>query len=72
VPARVDDDDDVVDRHGRLRDVRRQHDLADPAGGANKGPALVLRGDHGVQGQDQVTGLPRPVTLTTGEIVEAL
>ena len=24
-----------------------------------------------VQGQDQVTGLPRPVTLTTGEIVEA-
>jgi rod shape-determining protein MreB len=25
-----------------------------------------------VQGQDQVTGLPRPVTLSTGEIVEAL
>lgn len=25
-----------------------------------------------VQGQDQVTGLPRPVTLTTGEIVDAL
>jgi rod shape-determining protein MreB len=25
-----------------------------------------------VQGQDQVTGLPRPITLTTGEIVEAL
>jgi rod shape-determining protein MreB len=25
-----------------------------------------------VQGQDQITGLPRPVTLTTGEIVEAL
>jgi rod shape-determining protein MreB len=25
-----------------------------------------------VQGQDQVTGLPKPVTLTTGEIVEAL
>jgi len=25
-----------------------------------------------VQGQDQVTGLPRPVTLTTGEIVESL
>lgn len=25
-----------------------------------------------VQGQDQVTGLPRPVTVTTGEIVEAL
>lgn len=25
-----------------------------------------------VQGQDQVSGLPRPVTLTTGEIVDAL
>ncbi len=25
-----------------------------------------------VQGQDQVTGLPKPLTLTTGEIVEAL
>lgn len=25
-----------------------------------------------VQGQDQVSGLPRPVTLTTGEIVEAI
>ena len=25
-----------------------------------------------VQGQDQVTGLPRPITLVTGEIVEAL
>lgn len=25
-----------------------------------------------VQGQDQVTGLPRPITLTTGEIVDAL
>ncbi len=25
-----------------------------------------------VQGQDQVSGLPRPVTLATGEIVEAL
>ncbi len=25
-----------------------------------------------VQGQDQVTGLPRPVTISTGEIVEAL
>jgi rod shape-determining protein MreB and related proteins len=25
-----------------------------------------------VQGQDQVTGLPRPVTLTTGEIVDAM
>jgi rod shape-determining protein MreB len=25
-----------------------------------------------VQGQDQVSGLPRPVTLTTSEIVEAL
>ena len=26
----------------------------------------------GGEGQDQVTGLPKPVTLTTGEIVEAL
>jgi len=26
----------------------------------------------GIQGQDQVTGLPRPATLTTDEIVEAL
>jgi rod shape-determining protein MreB len=25
-----------------------------------------------VQGQDQVTGLPRPLTLTTGEVVEAI
>jgi rod shape-determining protein MreB len=25
-----------------------------------------------LQGQDQVTGLPKPVTLTTGEVVEAL
>jgi rod shape-determining protein MreB len=25
-----------------------------------------------VQGQDQVSGLPRPVTVTTGEVVEAL
>ena len=25
-----------------------------------------------VQGQDQVTGLPRPVTLSTGEVVEAI
>jgi rod shape-determining protein MreB len=25
-----------------------------------------------IQGQDQVTGLPRPLTLTTGEVVEAL
>ena len=25
-----------------------------------------------IQGQDQVTGLPRPVTLTTGEVVDAL
>lgn len=25
-----------------------------------------------IQGQDQVTGLPKPVTLTTGEVVEAL
>lgn len=25
-----------------------------------------------IQGQDQVTGMPRPITLTTGEVVEAL
>ena len=25
-----------------------------------------------IQGQDQVTGLPRPVTLTTGEVVDAI
>ena len=25
-----------------------------------------------IQGQDQVTGLPRPITLTTGEIVESM
>jgi rod shape-determining protein MreB len=25
-----------------------------------------------IQGQDQVSGLPRPITLTTGEVVEAL
>jgi len=25
-----------------------------------------------IQGQDQVTGLPRPVTITTGEVVEAM
>ncbi len=25
-----------------------------------------------IQGQDQVTGLPRPVTLTTGEIIDAV
>jgi rod shape-determining protein MreB len=25
-----------------------------------------------IQGQDQVSGLPRPVSLTTGEVVEAL
>lgn len=25
-----------------------------------------------IQGQDQVTGLPRPITLTTGEVIEAL
>jgi len=25
-----------------------------------------------IQGQDQVTGLPRPITLTTGEIVDAM
>jgi rod shape-determining protein MreB len=25
-----------------------------------------------IQGQDQVTGLPRPITLTTGEIIDAM
>jgi rod shape-determining protein MreB len=25
-----------------------------------------------IQGQDQVTGLPRPITLTSGEVVDAL
>jgi len=25
-----------------------------------------------IQGQDQVTGLPRPISLTTGEVVEAM
>ena len=38
------------------------------------GAAITQDTEQGmeVQGQDQVTGLPRPVTLTTGEIVEAL
>jgi rod shape-determining protein MreB and related proteins len=37
--------------------------------------AAVLQDDEQsveVQGQDSVTGLPRPLTLTTGEVVEAL
>jgi rod shape-determining protein MreB and related proteins len=37
--------------------------------------AAVLQDDEQsieIQGQDSVTGLPRPLTLTTGEIVEAL
>jgi rod shape-determining protein MreB and related proteins len=38
------------------------------------GAAVPQDEEHTVelQGQDQVTGLPRPVTLTTGEVVEAL
>jgi rod shape-determining protein MreB and related proteins len=38
------------------------------------GAAVQLDDEHSVelQGQDQVTGLPKPLTLTTGEIVEAL
>ena len=38
------------------------------------GAAIPLDREEGleVQGQDQVSGLPRPVTLTTGEIAEAL
>jgi rod shape-determining protein MreB len=38
------------------------------------GAAVTQETEQGmeVQGQDQVTGLPRPVTMTTGEIVEAL
>jgi rod shape-determining protein MreB len=30
------------------------------------------KGGIAIQGQDQVTGLPQPLTLTTGEIVEAI
>jgi rod shape-determining protein MreB and related proteins len=38
------------------------------------GAAVPQDEEHTIelQGQDQVTGLPRPVTLTTGEVVEAL
>jgi rod shape-determining protein MreB and related proteins len=38
------------------------------------GAAVPLDEEQSIelQGQDQVTGLPRPVTLTTGEIVEAM
>jgi rod shape-determining protein MreB and related proteins len=38
------------------------------------GAAVQQDDEHSVelQGQDQVTGLPKPLTLTTGEIVEAL
>jgi rod shape-determining protein MreB len=38
------------------------------------GAAIPLDEDRTmeIQGQDQVTGLPRPITLTTSEIVEAL
>jgi rod shape-determining protein MreB len=40
----------------------------------NIGSAVLLDEEQSaeLQGQDQVTGLPRPVTLTTGEIVEAM
>ena len=38
------------------------------------GAAISLEEEQGIeiQGQDQVTGLPRPITLTTGEIVDAM
>jgi len=38
------------------------------------GAAIPMDKEEGleVQGQDQVSGLPRPVTITTGEVVEAL
>jgi rod shape-determining protein MreB len=40
----------------------------------NIGAAILQDEEQSVelQGQDQVTGLPRPLTLTTGEIVEAM
>jgi len=38
------------------------------------GAAVPQEEEHSVeiQGQDQVTGLPRPVTITTGEIIDAV
>ncbi len=40
----------------------------------NIGAAVPLEEEHTmeIQGQDQVTGLPRPITLTTGEVVDAM
>jgi rod shape-determining protein MreB and related proteins len=40
----------------------------------NIGSAVLVDEEQSIelQGQDQVTGLPRPVTLTTGEVVEAM
>ena len=59
--------------------VRRKYGLiiAQPTAERIKleiGAAIPLDETSGieVQGQDQVSGLPQPVTLTTGEIVEAL
>jgi rod shape-determining protein MreB len=59
--------------------VRRKYGLiiAQPTAERIKleiGAAIPLDEKSGieVQGQDQVTGLPQPLTLTTGEIVEAL
>ena len=59
--------------------VRRKYGLiiAQPTAERIKleiGAAVPMEEKSGieVQGQDQVTGLPKPLTLTTGEIVEAL
>jgi len=59
--------------------VRRKYGLiiAQPTAERIKleiGAAVPMNENAGieVQGQDQVTGLPQPLTLTTGEIVEAL
>jgi rod shape-determining protein MreB and related proteins len=59
--------------------VRRKYGVVIGQGTAEQlkvkiGAAVPLDTENSmeVQGQDQVTGLPRPVTLTTGEIVEAL
>ncbi len=59
--------------------VRRKYGLiiAQPTAERIKleiGAAVPMEEKSGieVQGQDQVTGLPQPLTLTTGEIVEAL
>ena len=59
--------------------VRRKYGLiiAQPTAERIKleiGAAIPMNEKAGIeiQGQDQVTGLPQPLTLTTGEIVEAL